>query len=39
MFDTIVNQTAFARNTKPVFNYIKMNTLGRPIGDNGIETT
>ena len=39
MFDTIVNQTAFARNTKPVFNYIKMNTLGRPIGDNGIENT
>ena len=37
MYDTVVQQTAFARNTKPVFNWIKMNFLGRPIGDNGVE--
>ena len=33
-FDTFVNQVAFARNAKPVFNYIKLNTLDVPVGQN-----
>jgi len=33
-FDTVVKQMAFARNTEPVFNYVKLKTLGVPVGQN-----
>jgi hypothetical protein len=31
-FDTLVKQMAFARNTEPIFNYIKLNLFGIPVG-------
>lgn len=34
-YDTLVNQMSFTRNAKPVMNFIKNETLGRSIGDNG----
>ena len=37
LYDTITNNFAATRNSKPVFNYVKLNTLGREIGDNGKE--
>jgi len=33
-FDIFVKQAAFARNAKPIFNYIKLNTIGVPVGQN-----
>jgi len=37
LYDTIAKNFAATRNSKPIFNYIKLNTLGREIGDNGKE--
>ena len=34
-YDTLVKQMSFTRNAKPIMNYIKNETLGRSIGDNG----
>lgn len=34
-YDTMVKQMSFTRNAKPVMNFIKNETLGRNIGDNG----
>ena len=33
-FDTVVKQMAFARNTEPIFNYVKLKILGVPVGQN-----
>lgn len=33
-FDTFVNQTAFARNSKPFWNYVKLNSFNTPVGKN-----
>lgn len=35
LYDTMVKLTAATRTRESVFDYIKVNTLGRPIGDNG----
>ena len=34
-FDTFVNFSAATRTQKPIWDYIKISTLGREIGDNG----
>lgn len=34
-YDTLTKQMAFTRNAKPIMNFIKNETLGRDIGDNG----
>jgi hypothetical protein len=31
----MVKQMSFTRNAKPIMNFIKNETLGRNIGDNG----
>lgn len=36
-YDTMVKQMSFTRNAKPIMNFIKNETLGRSIGDNGQE--
>ena len=36
-FDTFVNFSAATRTQKPIWDYIKISTLGRKIGDNGEE--
>lgn len=35
MYDTLVKMAALGRTREGVLDYVKINTLGRPIGDNG----
>jgi hypothetical protein len=35
LYDTMVKLTAATRTRESVLDYVKINTLGRPIGDNG----
>jgi len=35
MYDTLVKLAAVGRTRESVLDYVKINTLGRPIGDNG----
>lgn len=32
LYDTVINQMSFTRNAKPIMDYVKINTLGRKIG-------
>lgn len=36
-YDTVANGFSATRNLKPVFNFIKVQTLGRKMGDNGAD--
>ena len=36
-YDTLTKQMSFTRNAKPIMNFIKNETLGRNVGDNGKE--
>jgi hypothetical protein len=35
VYDTVVNGFSATRNLKPLFNFIKVQTLDRKIGQNG----
>ena len=35
LYDTVANGFSATRNLKPLFNFIKEQSLGRKIGDNG----
>ena len=38
LYDAIIKTNAATRTTKPIWDYVKIETLGRKIGDNGKST-
>lgn len=35
LYDATVKTLAVGRTTEPIWDYVKLNTIGRKIGDNG----